>query len=174
VSTIRLVLVSSYQVRRELKRAFCARRQLLLGSRYLDQFGGRQGYDHRLVRHGVSRLALIRHCDTLELTFTMALSWKLPFALQWIWPVPLFIMACFVPQSPWWLVRQGRYQDAERSVARLTDAEHYSELEVKQSVAMMIHTTEMEKQTTAGASYIDCFRGVDRRRSEIAMMVFAG
>lgn len=102
------------------------------------------------------------------------MGWKLPFALQWIWPVPLFIMACFVPQSPWWLVRQGRYQDAERSVARLTDAEHYSELEVKQSVAMMIHTTEMEKQTTAGASYIDCFRGVDRRRSEIAMMVFAG
>ena len=83
-------------------------------------------------------------------------------------------MACFVPQSPWWLVRQGRYADAERSVARLTDAEHYSETDVKQSVAMMIHTTEMEKQTTAGASYIDCFRGVDRRRSEIAMMVFAG
>jgi SP family general alpha glucoside:H+ symporter-like MFS transporter len=119
----------------------------------------------------VSRSALIYHCDTLELTFSTTISWKLPFALQWIWPVPLFIMACFVPQSPWWLVRQGRYQDAERSVARLTDAEHYSELEVKQSVAMMIHTTEMEKQTTAGASYIgDCHDGV-RRVSRGSLML---
>jgi SP family general alpha glucoside:H+ symporter-like MFS transporter len=80
-------------------------------------------------------------------------------------------MACFVPQSPWWLVRQGRYDDAERSIRRLTNPDLYSEADAKRSVAMMIHTTEMEIAQVAGTSYVDCFRGIDRRRSEIAMMV---
>jgi SP family general alpha glucoside:H+ symporter-like MFS transporter len=32
---------------------------------------------------------------------------------------------------------------------------------------MKIHTTELEKQMSAGASYIDMFKGIDRRRTEI-------
>lgn len=32
----------------------------------------------------------------------------------------------------------------------------------------------MEKQISAGTTYLDCFKGVDRRRTEIVMMVFAG
>jgi hypothetical protein len=32
---------------------------------------------------------------------------------------------------------------------------------------MMVHTNELEKQAMAGATYLDCFRGTDRRRTEI-------
>lgn len=37
----------------------------------------------------------------------------------------------------------------------------------------MQHTTELEIQAAFGTSYIDCFRGIDRRRTEIVMMTFA-
>lgn len=38
---------------------------------------------------------------------------------------------------------------------------------------MMIYTTELEKANTEGANYIDCFRGVDLRRTEIVCGVWA-
>lgn len=29
-------------------------------------------------------------------------SYRIPFAVQWVWPVPLFIVLFFCPESPWW------------------------------------------------------------------------
>lgn len=37
---------------------------------------------------------------------------------------------------------------------------------------MMTHTNALEKQISAGTSYLDCFRGTDRRRTEIACMTW--
>ncbi|KAH8926173.1 maltose permease [Atractiella rhizophila] len=100
-------------------------------------------------------------------------SWRLPFVLQWVWPVPLMFICYYAPESPWWLVRQGRLEDAEKSLKRLSNAKYFTEQDAKNSVAMMVYTTELEKQQTAGATYLDCFRGIDARRTEIAMLVFA-
>jgi len=36
----------------------------------------------------------------------------------------------------------------------------------------MTHTNEIEKQISAGTSYLDCFRGVDLRRTEIASVTW--
>ncbi|KAI5293911.1 hypothetical protein KEM52_005028 [Ascosphaera acerosa] len=44
----------------------------------------------------------------------------------------------------------------------------------KQTVAMMIQTNELEAEAEAGSSYIDCYKGTNRRRTEIACMVFVG
>lgn len=38
---------------------------------------------------------------------------------------------------------------------------------------MLIHTNSLEKGIDAGTSYWDCFKGIDRRRTEIACMAFA-
>ncbi|KAI9638801.1 maltose permease [Dioszegia hungarica] len=100
------------------------------------------------------------------------LSWRLPFVLQWIWVIPLFSIVYFCPPSPWWMVRKGRHDDAAAAVRRLTNPKYFSEEDVQNSVAMMIHTTEMEAQNQHGTSYLQCFRGFDLRRSEIAMMAF--
>ncbi|WWD19435.1 hypothetical protein CI109_103895 [Kwoniella shandongensis] len=100
-------------------------------------------------------------------------SWRLPFVIQWVWVIPLFIIVWFAPTSPWWLVRNGRLEEAEDTLMRLTNPEVYSRQDAKNTVAMMVHTNELEKQETAGTSYIDCFRRTDRRRTEIVMMVFA-
>lgn len=86
---------------------------------------------------------------------------------------PLFIIGYLCPQSPWWLVRQGRNEDAEAALRRLNNQEHYSDEDNRNTVAMMNHTTELERKTQSGTTYIDCFRGTDRRRTEIVMVVFA-
>ncbi|KAJ7624619.1 maltose permease [Roridomyces roridus] len=100
-------------------------------------------------------------------------GWRLPFVLQWIWPLPLILVATFAPESPWWLVRQNRIEEAEHSVRRLTNEELFSKEDCKRSVANMIHTTALEREISVGTSYLQCFSGVDLRRTEIAMMVFA-
>ncbi|KAH0342929.1 general substrate transporter, partial [Aureobasidium melanogenum] len=60
---------------------------------------------------------------------------------------------------------------ALRSIKRLsptkTESEHRAQL------AMMQHTNQLEMDISAGTSYWDCFKGIDRRRTEIVCMVFA-
>jgi MFS transporter, SP family, general alpha glucoside:H+ symporter len=97
-------------------------------------------------------------------------SYRIPFAIQWIWPIPIIIGVILAPESPWWLVRKGRIADAEKAVARLTSDPAFNSQEM---VAMMIHTNEIEKEMTTGTSYWDCFTGVDLRRTEIVCLVWA-
>lgn len=47
-------------------------------------------------------------------------AYRIPYGLQWMWPVPLFLGVLFAPESPWWLVRKGRIEDAKKSLLRLT------------------------------------------------------
>lgn len=44
---------------------------------------------------------------------------SLPFALQWVWPLPLITGIIFAPESPWWLVRKGNTEQARRTIGRL-------------------------------------------------------
>lgn len=98
-------------------------------------------------------------------------AYRIPFAIQWVWPIPLFFVLYFAPESPWHLVRAGKYDEAEKSVIRLSSSTQRAS--AKQTVAMMIHTNELEKDIDAGTSYWDCFKGIDRRRTEIVCMTFA-
>lgn len=43
---------------------------------------------------------------------------------------------------------------------------------IDQKLEMIIHTNEIERQVDAGTSYIDCFRGTNLRRTEIACVVW--
>jgi len=98
-------------------------------------------------------------------------SYRIPFAIQWAWPLPLFLILYFAPESPWYYVRSGNYDMAEKTVARLASIsqKHFA----KQTVAMMIHTNEIEKEIDANTSYLQCFKGTDLRRTEVACMAFA-
>ena len=90
-----------------------------------------------------------------------------------MWPLPLGIAIFFAPESPWWLVRKGRLEDAKKSLLRLTSTNRETDFDADETVAMIAHTTSLEEKITTGASYWDCFRGVDLRRTEIVCMVWA-
>lgn len=90
-------------------------------------------------------------------------GYRIPFAIQWAWSVPLFCITCFMPESPWWLVRQGRFEAAERSLSRSSNK---SADEIKNTVAMMIHTQNTEQRIkVGGGSYLDCLKGTNLRRT---------
>lgn len=97
-------------------------------------------------------------------------AYRIPYALQWVWPVPLLIGALFAPESPWWSVRKDRLDDAKKSLQRLTSNAPADDID--QTTSMMIHTNELEKHVSAGTSFSDCFRGVDLRRTEITCLTW--
>ncbi|KAJ6471440.1 maltose permease [Mycena sanguinolenta] len=105
-----------------------------------------------LLSSGVVRASLAINSDW---------GWRLPFVIQWVWPIPPIFGAYFAPESPWWLVR-------------LTDPNLFSKEDTKRSVANMIHTTALEREMQAGTSYVQCFSGIDLWRTEIAIIVASG
>ncbi|CDM36423.1 hypothetical protein DTO006G1_9520 [Penicillium roqueforti] len=116
----------------------------------------------QLIASGVLR-GLVAHTDQW--------AYRIPFAIQWVWPVPIFIGVYLAPESPWWLVRKDRREDAIKSVKRLTRAD--PNFSAEETVSMIVYTNAMEQHAETGASYIDCFKGTDLRRTEIACCVWA-
>jgi MFS transporter, SP family, general alpha glucoside:H+ symporter len=98
-------------------------------------------------------------------------SFRIPYALQWIWPPFLIVGIWFAPESPWWLVRKGKTEAAKKSLLRLTSLNRETDFDADETVAMMVHTNEIEEKTTAGATYWDCFKGHDLRRTEVRPFV---
>lgn len=102
-------------------------------------------------------------------------AYRIPFALQWLWPALLIPILCFAPESPWHLVRVGKLEEARKSLERLqrsSQSGDNSSLDL--TLAEIMHTNETEIRLNAGTSYLDCFRGTELRRTEIACMCFAG
>ena len=97
-------------------------------------------------------------------------SYKIPFAVQWVWPIPLFIAAWMAPESPWYLVRTDQLEKAKKSLERLSEPGH--EINHDATIAMMVHTNKVEIEERAGVTYWDAFRGTNLRRTEIACMAF--
>lgn len=108
------------------------------------------------------------------LNITDQWAYRIAFALQWIWPIPIMIAAYFSPESPWLLVRQGKKEQAYVSARRLA-SKVVTDKEVEESVAMMIHTDNIEKEEARAnnmrGNFLDIFRGTNFRRTEIACIV---
>lgn len=97
-------------------------------------------------------------------------GYKIPMAIQWVWPVPLIICALLAPESPWYLVRTGQLESAKRSLERLS--EPGQDVDHDATIALMVHTNQLEKDEQAGTTYMDCFKGTNLRRTEISCMAF--
>ncbi|RGP63228.1 mfs sp general alpha glucoside:h+ symporter [Fusarium longipes] len=98
-------------------------------------------------------------------------AYRIPFGVQWVWPVPILAGVIFAPESPWWHVRKGNRAAAKKSLLRLTSPQQPN-FNADETIAMIEHTNEMEKNLKEGTSYRDCFKGVDLRRTEIVVGIW--
>lgn len=106
---------------------------------------------------------------------SMKNAWKVPFGVQWIWPIPIAIGVYFAPESPWWLVKTGQHDAAKKSLMRLlTENEHLPNKEfLADAMVDKIKMTIMEeKAATEGISYFDCFKKTNFRRTRVACMTW--
>ena len=94
-------------------------------------------------------------------------AYRIPFAVQWVWPVPILIGVIFAPESPWWHVRRGDKNAARAALIRLTSPEKDPAFDPDNTIAMIEYTNDLEKHMSEGTRYVDCFKGVDLRRTEI-------
>lgn len=89
-----------------------------------------------------------------------------------IWPPIILVGVVLAPESPWWLVRHKRYDEARKALLSLTNASSGIPFDVDKQVTMIRATDELEKAMSEGTSYWHTFKGIDRRRTEITCMVW--
>lgn len=110
---------------------------------------------------------------------------RIPYAIQWVWPIPIIFVCVFCPESPTWrkqeirsshtssdtsVVEHGREAEAEAAVRRLQSPSDGIHIPTPQeTVALLVQTNAYEKQITEGVGYLECFRGVNLRRTEITV-----
>lgn len=106
--------------------------------------------------------------------FTMNGEWayRIPFALQWVWPPFIILGTLFAPESPWWLVRQSRFEDAKRSILSLVSSNSGIDFNADDQVAMLKATNELEEEHSAGMNYWHAFQRTDLRRTEVASISY--
>ncbi|KIW65892.1 hypothetical protein PV04_08107 [Phialophora macrospora] len=103
-------------------------------------------------------------------TWTNDWGYRIPFALQWIWPTIILPCLFFTPESPWWLVRRGRLEEAEKALRRLSSES--PKIDTQRTLAMMQKTILYEKHVEKDSSVWQCFKGTSLRRTEIVIMIF--
>ncbi|KAI8664694.1 MFS domain-containing protein [Fusarium sp. Ph1] len=95
-------------------------------------------------------------------------AFRIPFAIQWMWPLLLVVGIFFAPESPWWLVRHGKIDEAKAVLHQLQSRKR-TDFDVDNRIALMIATTQHEHEVNTGTTYAACFRGTNCRRTIIAM-----
>lgn len=103
-------------------------------------------------------------------------AYKIPFAIQWVWPVPIIIGIYLAPESPWWLVRTGRIEEAKKSLLRLLSDNSGPDIK-NHMISMTLNKMQLtiqreEVDFTKDVSYLECFKGSSLRRTRTTALVW--
>jgi MFS family permease len=95
-------------------------------------------------------------------------SYRILFGVQWIFAAIGLGVLFFFPESPYFLVGQGRIEKAKANARRLYSADFDVDGFIS-SIEVLLRT---EAETQQGASFRECFRGRNSLRTLIAMSTF--
>ncbi|KAM0420260.1 hypothetical protein ACHAPT_011918 [Fusarium lateritium] len=96
-------------------------------------------------------------------------AWRGPFCTQFFFVLVLAIGLPFAPETPWYLVRKGKFEEARKSLIQL----YGPNVDVDSKLAGIQATiAEEEAARVEEASWAQCYKGTDRIRSMISIGVF--
>lgn len=98
-------------------------------------------------------------------------AYKVPFAIQWVWPVLILMFVFFAPESPYWLVRKGRIDDARKAIKQISSSKDTPE-SIEARLKIVVSTDALEREMEQTTSYLDLFKGSNLRRTEICTVVY--
>lgn len=93
-------------------------------------------------------------------------AYRIPLAVQWAFPAILVPLLLFAPESPWWLLKQRRIEDARKSLDRLADGKR---VDLDAHLQHMIKTYQEED---VSGTVKECFQGTDLHRTEICTLAY--
>lgn len=94
-------------------------------------------------------------------------AYRIPLGVQWVWPLILIPLVTFMPESPWWTLKQGDRQGTRRALERLVDKQ---KVDIDIYLDYMSHTIQEEDHDTG--KFADCFKGADLRRTEVCCLTY--
>ncbi|KAF4931802.1 General alpha-glucoside permease [Colletotrichum viniferum] len=102
-------------------------------------------------------------------THTDQLAWQIPIITQIIPPGLLLLGLPFLPESPSWLIKHGRPDEAAKSFRRFNGPN----FDVDEAMTIMTVAVAKEQEySKEGGSWLQCFKGPDGRRTLIICFVF--
>jgi sugar porter (SP) family MFS transporter len=96
-------------------------------------------------------------------------AYAAPFATQLFFIAFLLVFFPFVPESPWYLARKGKKEEAVKAIHKLFGKDYDAE---KRFLAMEITIQDEALNKSAELGFMDCFRGTNRIRTGISTGVF--
>ncbi|KAG7195389.1 uncharacterized protein KQ657_003918 [Scheffersomyces spartinae] len=106
-----------------------------------------------------------------------AIAYKIPWAIQWVWPIPIAVGIYFAPESPYWLVNKGKFKEAKHSMERLltitegTTDKSFIAQQMVNKIELTLKQREAEENSSS-ASYLDCFKNGNWRRTRIGALTW--
>lgn len=104
-------------------------------------------------------------------TRTDAAGWMIPVGITMVFPVIVLCGVPFIPDSPRWLIYNGRKEEAIKSLRRVRPQADIDAGICELEVDAMI---EAFKTTPEKGSWLDLFRGTNLRRTMIAIYALTG
>ncbi|EGX89337.1 maltose permease [Cordyceps militaris CM01] len=101
--------------------------------------------------------------------WTSRWAYRAPFAFQLFFPAFFLIFLPFAPESPWYLARRGKREEAKKSLCRLFGSGIDADAKL---LALEATIAEEEAAKSNSSTLVNCFKGTNSIRSIISMYIF--
>ncbi|RFU23719.1 hypothetical protein B7463_g12619, partial [Scytalidium lignicola] len=94
-------------------------------------------------------------------------SWRIVLLVQMVFPLLMLVVIFFMPESPRWLILHDRHDDAKKALTYIRKGVATPE-EVDEELRLTQEAVREQDDLHRVATYMDCFKGSNGRRTMIA------